>query len=154
METKALLFAYCPVCEGVNVVLDDYNTLSKLGCGEARQDCAFHSPVIKTVELMCQKCANKTAIARLPIIYEVAEIVSLIKTIEDNLNKLKDQAAGLTIDAGFDDYATSDNFLKRVREVAANIKEMNQLLGAIKHYRFSTDAPQTYCRRGIYKTAD
>ena len=154
MEIKALLFAYCPVCEGVTVVLDDINTLSRLDCGEVKQGCAFHSPEIKTAELVCQKCATKTAVARLPIIYEVADVISIIKTIEDNLGKLKDQAVGLTIDAGFDNYATSDNFLKRARAVASKIKEMNQLLGAIKHYRFSPDTPQTYYYRGVYKTAD
>lgn len=154
MEIKALLFAYCSSCEGVNVVLDDYNILSRLDCGEVKQGCAFHAPEVTTVEVVCQKCKGKTAIARFTIIYDIDGAIGLIKLIEDNLDKIGDQAANLTIEAGFDDYVKSDNFLERLRTVALKRKEMTQLRGAIKSYRFNTDAPQTYYHRGVYKTAD
>lgn len=154
MKIKALLFAYCPVCRGVNVVLNDYDTLSRLGCGEVEQDCAFHSPKTKTSELACLKCAKKTAIAKLPIIYDIEGTIKLVQTIEDNLGKIKDRLVQLNREYRDPDWKASEGFLGILQRVALDIEEMEELLRAIKNYRFNTDTPQNYFKKGAYIPAD
>lgn len=154
MAIKALVFGYCSECKGVSVVLDDMLILHKLGYGEAKQDCAFHAPEIKTAEIECRKCAKKTAIVRFPIVVDVEDFVNLMRMIEKNLDVLRDRAVQIMRDSDGSGHIFTDSFQRESPKINSEIREMHALLGAIKEYRIDTDVPQNYCYLGIYDTAE
>ena len=152
MELKALVFAYCPTCRGVTLVIDIYDNLQKLGSGDVIQDCVFHSAEIKTVAFVCRKCKTKTAIARFPMIYDVKGLIDLLNHVKNRLDKVKDRSVELTVWASMEGVKVPETFWERSKKVDAELHEMRRLLGAIEAYRFYPGTQHTYYGGGAWET--
>ena len=150
MELKALVFAYCPTCRGITLVIDNYNALHKLGVGEVEQNCAFHSPTIKTVQFVCIKCKTNTAIAKLPMVYDVEGTVNMLNVVKKIIEQIQDQSVELTIWASMEGVKVHESFWERSKKVEADLYEMRQLLRAIEMYRFHPDTQQGYFKKGFW----